>query len=229
MPIPPSASARPGPPAAFPDPTPVVLTVPGLRGSGPSHWQSRWEAGRRDTRRIELGMWDRPRRNPWVTRIDQAVRASSAPVVFAAHSLGCIALAWWSELAGLDWPGPVRGALLVAPPDLGFRPLAAELADFAPTPRRALPFPAILVASEDDPWISIAAARSLAADWGARFACVGAAGHINAASGLGDWPEGQMLLQRLIDPAAAGPERARLPLPADPAIDASEGSAMVGG
>lgn len=177
---------------------PIVLTVPGLNGSGPSHWQTLWEQSRPDTARIELGMWSQPRRNAWVTKIDQAIRQAKPPVVLAAHSLGCIAVAWWAELSGQPWAWPVAGALLVAPADLSARPLHAELADFAPVPTRSLPFPSILVASEDDPWIAPGRAQSLAASWGSHFVSAGSAGHLNAASGLGWWAEGQELLDRVI-------------------------------
>jgi predicted alpha/beta hydrolase family esterase len=72
------------------DDTPVVLTVPGLGGSGPSHWQTLWEEARLDTKRVELGMWHAPHRNAWVTKLDQQIRQSRAPVILAAHSLGCL-------------------------------------------------------------------------------------------------------------------------------------------
>ncbi|MFX5522437.1 alpha/beta hydrolase, partial [Acinetobacter baumannii] len=49
--------------ATLNDDTPVVLTVPGLGGSGPSHWQTLWEEARLDTKRVELGMWHTPHRN----------------------------------------------------------------------------------------------------------------------------------------------------------------------
>ena len=68
--------------------SPIILTVPGLGGSGPSHWQTLWEQSRPDTSRVELGMWDTPHRNSWVTKLDQAIRQAQAPVVLVAHSLG---------------------------------------------------------------------------------------------------------------------------------------------
>ena len=70
---------------------PTILTVPGLGGSGPAHWQTLWENGRPDTARIELGMWDRPHRNAWVTKIDQAVAGARAPVILVGSSA---AAAW---------------------------------------------------------------------------------------------------------------------------------------
>ena len=113
---------------------PTILTVPGLGGSGPSHWQSLWEDARPDTVRVELGMWNTPHRNAWVTKLDQAIRAAQAPVVLAAHSLGCLAVAWWAELTRQPYGWPVAGALLVAPADVDRADVLAELATFGPTP-----------------------------------------------------------------------------------------------
>lgn len=176
----------------------TILTVPGLGGSGPSHWQTLWEKARPDTHRVELGMWDMPHRNTWVTRIDQAVRAAPSPVIFAAHSLGCLAVAWWAEMSPQPYGWPVAGALLVAPADVDRSDVADQLKDFAPTPKKSLPFPSILVASTDDPWIDIGRARSMASFWGSHFVDGGPQGHINAASGIGLWTEGQALLNRVI-------------------------------
>jgi len=55
------------------------------------------------------------------------------------------------------------------------------------------------VASRDDVHCTFDKADSLARDWGAELVDLGNAGHINAAAGLGDWPQGQALLRRLTD------------------------------
>jgi predicted alpha/beta hydrolase family esterase len=182
--------------------SPLILTVPGLGGSGPSHWQTLWEQSRPDTTRVELGMWSTPHRNAWVTKLDQAIRQAQAPVVLAAHSLGCLAVAWWAELAGQSFGSPVAGALLVAPADIDRVDAPDSLAAFRPTPRKLLPFPSILVASSDDPWISPEQAQSLAKSWGSHFVDAGPQGHLNAASGIGWWEEGQHLLDRVLDAAS---------------------------
>lgn len=189
---------------------PTILTVPGLGGSGPSHWQTLWESARPDTVRVELGMWHTPHRNAWVTKLDQAIRQARAPVVLAAHSLGCLAVAWWAEMTRQPYGWPVAGALLVAPADVDRPDACAELASFGPTPTTALPFPSIVVASRDDPWIDIDRAHSLAVGWGSHFVDAGAQGHLNAASGIGWWSEGQALLDRVIGAAA---DRSGRPLP----------------
>src|SRR5262245_5536541 len=81
---------------------PLVLTVPGLNNSGPAHWQTLWEQRLSDCRRVELGMWDKPHRNTWVNKLNLAIRTADRPVVLAAHSLGCIAVAWWAHFEGRE-------------------------------------------------------------------------------------------------------------------------------
>jgi len=178
---------------------PTILTVPGLGNSGPLHWQTAWEANRSDTTRVELGLWNAPRRNAWVTKLDQAIRTSRAPVILVAHSLGCLTVGWWAALAGQPWGWPVAGALLVAPPDVSHRELPQLAGEFGPHPKIILPFPTILVASRDDPYAAIERVHDMAKDWGAAFVDAGAAGHINATSGVGAWSEGLALLELLID------------------------------
>jgi len=40
--------------------SPLVLTVPGLDGSGPTHWQTLWEERDARARRVEMGDWPSP-------------------------------------------------------------------------------------------------------------------------------------------------------------------------
>ena len=180
---------------------PTILTVPGLGNSGPTHWQTLWENARDDTMRVDLGMWDTPHRNAWVTKLDQAVRTAQAPVVLVGHSLGCLSIAWWATLSPQPYGWPVAGALLVAPADVDRHDGPPELSGFAPAPATPLPFPSIVVASRDDPWIRFERAQTLASGWGSHLVDAGSAGHINAASGVGDWIEGQALLAELVDDA----------------------------
>ncbi|WP_334154825.1 RBBP9/YdeN family alpha/beta hydrolase [Tepidimonas sp.] len=163
-----------------------VLTLPGWLSSGPRHWQTRWEQ-RHGFVRVEQHDWLTPRRGDWMARLEDVVGDAVGPVVLVAHSLGCILTAAWA--AHSRHTGRVRGALLVAPGDVEQPDLAAHLPGWAPIVRRALPFPSVLVASRDDPCCRFARAQALAADWGSRFIDAGSRGHLNAESGLGDWPE----------------------------------------
>ncbi|WP_010186437.1 RBBP9/YdeN family alpha/beta hydrolase [Sphingomonas sp. PAMC 26605] len=179
--------------------SPVILTVPGLLGSGTDHWQTRWERERADTHRIELGDWDNPNRTVWMSRIDQAVTAARGPVVLVAHSLGCQAVTWWANALGPSGASSVLGALLVAPPATERAALDPRIARFGNDPRRALPFVSLLVASEDDPYATLAESQALARKWGAGLVDMGLAGHINARSGLGSWPQAQAVAELLRD------------------------------
>src|SRR5215207_3358788 len=154
-----------------------ILIIPGLGGSGPDHWQSRWQARLSTARRIEQDDWESASRSRWVERIVGESQASTRPTILVAHSLGVIAVAHAAPaLAG------VVAAFLVAPSDWE-RPglIPGVRHDFAPIPRDPLPFPTVLVASSNDPFCEIGRASDL-----------GEACHINAESGHGPWPEGLM-------------------------------------
>jgi predicted alpha/beta hydrolase family esterase len=111
---------------------------------------------------------------------------------------------------GQPYGWPVAGATSSAPADVDRPEARAELATFGPTPTAPLPFPSIVVASRDDPWIAIERAHSLAVGWGSHFVDAGEQGHLNAASGIGWWKEGQELLDRVI---GASVDREGRPLP----------------
>jgi serine hydrolase len=174
---------------------PQVLILPGFGGSGPGHWQTLWER-QRGYARIEQDEWERPDRDAWVERLQVAIACGSEPAILVAHSLGCVLAAHWAARHG---PGRVRGALLVAPPDVDeAQHLIPEIASFAPTPRSLLGFPAVVVMSRDDPYADPAVTAGLAAAWGARLVDVGACGHINTEAGFGEWPQGLALLDALL-------------------------------
>ncbi|QHI98879.1 alpha/beta fold hydrolase [Xylophilus rhododendri] len=177
-----------------------VLTVPGWHGSGPEHWQSRWEA-LYGYRRVEQHDWDRPLRGDWNARLeDEILAGAGAPTVLVAHSLGCALVAAWA--AHSRNTRLVRAALLVAPPDLERDDLRAQLHGWSPLVLQRLPFISTVIASSDDPYASLARSREFAAAWGAALVDVGAQGHLNAASGLGDWPRAHAYLREAAGAAA---------------------------
>ena len=174
-----------------------VLLLPGLDDSPPGHWQSHW-AQLSHCRRVALGDWSRPRLHEWVPALDKAVRESARPVVLAAHSLGCLAAAWWASLCWVEaFRDKVRGALLVAPPDVDALDADPRLRDFRPLPRLRLPFRSLIVASRNDPHAPFARSERMAACWGSELVDAGDAGHLNAGSGLYEWTQGLRLLAGL--------------------------------
>lgn len=174
-----------------------ILILPGLNGSGPGHWQTLWERLLPEARRVPARDWDHPACDEWMAALDAAVARAAGDVVLVAHSLGCLQVACWAAAAG-PMLARVKGALLVAPPDPDAAVFPADARGFQ-VPVRPLPFASILVASTDDPYASFAFAERCAGWWGSELVGVGPLGHINADSGLGDWPRGRELLARLAD------------------------------
>ncbi|MDD0839576.1 alpha/beta fold hydrolase [Curvibacter sp. HBC61] len=172
-----------------------ILILPGWQNSGPAHWQSRWEA-QWAYHRVQQHDWQRPLRGDWNIQLEEAVLARSGPVLLVAHSLGCVLVAAWA--AHSRNTHRVAGALLVAPPDLERDDLRPLLPSWTPIERRRLPFRSTLVASSNDPYAAEAHAQALAQAWGSEYVAAGPAGHLNADSGLGDWPAGQALLRALM-------------------------------
>lgn len=170
------------------------LVVPGWGGSGDDHWQSIWTDADPRFQRVEQRDWDTPDLDAWIERLDLAVHDSDDPVVLIAHSLGVHLVARWAQVCV---PTPIRAALLVAPPDIEYSVAhgAEPIAPFGPVVAAPLPFPALLAASETDPWARLDWSAQLAADWGARFVNLGDCGHVNSASGHGPWTEGLELLR----------------------------------
>ncbi|MEO8723482.1 MAG: alpha/beta hydrolase [Sphingobium sp.] len=177
--------------------SPLILTIPGLDNSGPSHWQSLWEGKLPNCHRVDIGMWDAPHRNTWVNKLNLAIHRVNQPVILVAHSLGCHLVAWWAALERPAAEGHVLGALLVAPPDVEKAPVDKRVTPFAPTPKNMLPFPSIVVGSHNDPYHSFEGTRTLANYWGSSFADAGRSGHINGSSNVGDWAFGKSLLNKL--------------------------------
>lgn len=188
---------------------PTVLIVPGLRDHVPGHWQTLLEA-----RLAEQGC--KVRSVPPMGRagldcaerlhaIERAAQAIGEAFIIVAHSGGCIMVAHWAQRTLL----PVAGALLAAPPDFespmpeGY-PTMPELAEagWLPVPRGPLPFPSLVATSSNDPLGELERVRALAAGWGSREVHLGAVGHLNPASGFGDWPQADALIREL---AASAP------------------------
>jgi hypothetical protein len=174
---------------------PRVLLLPGWQDSGPIHWQSRWEA-LHGYPRVQQDDWLWPRRGDWMARLDEVLLDDDTPAVLVAHSLGCHLVAAWA--AHTQHAARVHAALLVAPPDPEREDMPPNLYNWRPIVRQRLPFASLVVASSDDPYCHLARAAEMAADWGSAWWLLGAHGHINGESNLGDWVEGHALLRSLM-------------------------------
>jgi predicted alpha/beta hydrolase family esterase len=179
---------------------PTVLIVPGLRDAVAEHWQTLLAAqlprvacvppmGREDL--------DCARR---VAAIEAAAQAIEGPIVIVAHSGGCIMVAHWAQ----QTKRAVHAALLATPPDFE-RPMPAgypsiealQAGGWLPVPRTRLPFRSLVAASRNDPLGAHERVSELASDWGSALLNLGEVGHLNPASGYGEWPLAEGLVSML--------------------------------
>lgn len=189
----------------------TTLVIPGLYGSGPTHWQT-WLTSRvAGARRVEQDNWNVAALDQWTRRVNDAIDGAVGPVWLVAHSFGCLA----AVSAAVSRADRVAGALLVAPANPERFTATGLQAEFQPTasafatqssqakdtitnliPHQALGFPSVLVASANEPWMRLTAAALWAGRWGSQLDCIGRAGHVNIESGFGPWPKGLDLFER---------------------------------
>ena len=172
---------------AFPSAPLRLLIVPGLHDSPPGHWQSWLQARHPLAVRVQQRDWSTPDLERWAARIGSTLeRSGPGRWLVAAHSFGVLALL--RHLARRP-QSPVAAVLLVAPAD----PDKFGVGELLPA--GALPVPGTVVLSANDPWLAAAAGQRWARRWGCRIEMLGAAGHINIASGFGPLPLAERWLQ----------------------------------
>lgn len=182
----------------------TVLFVPGLRDHVAEHWQTLLAAEIPGSVTVEPLTEDRLSRDARVNALDEALSAIEGDVVIAAHSAGALMVANWA----LAPTRKIRGALLVTPADVE-NPLPPAYPSYGdlkangwlPIPREPLPFPAIVVASRNDPLAQIEKVAGLARAWRAELHDAGDVGHLNPAAGYGRWDGALPLLERLAGPS----------------------------
>lgn len=172
-----------------------VLMLPGWLNSGAGHWQSQWEL-RHGYTRVEQHDWQRPLRGDWIARLEDMLLSCTEPAVLVAHSLGCLTVAAWA--AHSKNLHLVKAALLVAPPDSAREDMRQMLPGWVVRLQK-LPFKTLVFASSNDPFCALARAEQLAFAWEADYKSIGDRGHINAESGLGDWPQAHAELEHLMN------------------------------
>jgi predicted alpha/beta hydrolase family esterase len=178
----------------------TVLFVPGLRDHVEDHWQTHAARSLPGSVTVEPLQREKLNCEARVAALDAALEAITGDVVLAAHSAGCLMVTHWARTRSR----PIRGALLVTPADLenplpaGY-PTMTELTanGWLPIPRWPLPFPALVVASRNDPLAGFGRVQELARDWGAQLHDAGEVGHLSPATGIGPWPDALALIGNL--------------------------------
>ena len=182
----------------------AVLVVPGLRDHVAEHWQTllaaRLAAAGTPVRTVPpMGREDLDCAAR-VAAVDRELSHLGGRVVLVAHSGGVITVVHWAK----RHRPPIAGALLATPPDFetpmpaGYPTIdALRASGWLPVPRDPLPFPSIVAASRNDPLASHDRVVELARCWGSRLVELGEVGHLNPASGYGEWPRAEELIREL--------------------------------
>jgi predicted alpha/beta hydrolase family esterase len=181
----------------------TILIVPGLRDHVEDHWQTQLQRKLSALRKVVCVPPQEAEKLSCAARvsaIQRTIETIEGPVIVVAHSAGVILLVHWAQ----QHAGALEGALLAASPDFetplpaGYPTADALQANgWLPVPRRALPFRSIVAASTNDPLATLERVTQMASDWGSELVNVGPLGHINPASGFGEWPLAEQLMQSL--------------------------------
>ena len=178
----------------------TVLIVPGLREHVAEHWQTLLAAKLSKARSVPPLEADKLSCAARVEAIQRELEQIDGPVILVAHSAGVLMVAHWAA----RFSRPIKGALLAAPPDLqaswpqGYpTPESLRANGWDPLPAGRLPFPSIVAASSNDHLSSLAAASRLTRGWGSRLVNLGDVGHLNPASGYGEWLQAEDFIRQL--------------------------------
>ena len=178
----------------------TILMVPGLRDHVEDHWQTHFANTHANVRTVAPLQRDKLDRAARVAALEAELARIDGPVVLVAHSAGVMITVHWARRQRRE----IRGALLVTPPDFdaplpeGYpTPDELRLHGWLPTPRERLPFPCVVAASHDDPLARFERAAGMAHDWGARLVDLGQVGHMNPASGFGEWRDAERFIAEI--------------------------------
>jgi predicted alpha/beta hydrolase family esterase len=175
---------------------PHLLIIPGLGDSGEKHWQNFWLQKFSNSTKVIQNNWDEPQLEEWLERLSKTIQKIEEPTILVAHSLAVsLVMHWVSQNNNPN----IVGAMLVAPADVDSPAHTPDfLRHFSPIPTQPIPFPSVVIGTENDTYMSLERAEGLANSWGSRFINAGQKGHINSESNLEYWEEGQDYLQQLI-------------------------------
>jgi len=180
---------------------PTILIVPGLRDHVEDHWQTCLERKLPNACSVAPLERDKLSCAARIAALDEALARIDGQVILVAHSAGVMITVHWAG----HHRRPIHGALLAAPPDFdsplpdGY-PTPDVLAQhgWTPTPMERLPFPSLVAASTNDPLARFERVARMAEAWGSHLVALGAVGHLNPASGYGEWPRAEALIAELV-------------------------------
>ncbi|MBD2784592.1 alpha/beta hydrolase [Xenorhabdus sp. DI] len=172
----------------------TYLIVPGYTNSGPDHWQSHLEKKYLNVVRVQQDDWQSPVREKWIHRLHETIDKIAGDIFLIGHSCGAVTITQWAAERKSD---KIKGALLVAPADIDSLDAPLEIQVQRPLATSPLPFPSTLVCSDNDEFLPLEKAHTLANCWNSSLIVLSGAGHIHTAAGYGEWLAGEQLINEI--------------------------------
>ena len=173
----------------------LKVNIPGLRNSNEEHWQTLFEnEDPINFYRVQQHNWEQPDCETWIDEIELSLsKFDHSQLILIGHSIGCIAIIKWFEKYGHH----IKGALLAAPSDSEREGYPNYITGFTPIPTTLLPFPSVVVASNNDHVTLLERSEFFAQSWGSKMIILRDAGHIEPKSGFGYWQKGKDIIREL--------------------------------
>jgi predicted alpha/beta hydrolase family esterase len=172
----------------------MYFNIPGLRNSGPNHWQTLWEKQYPSKFiRIQQDNWEQPDCEIWIQKLEEVLsQYEMEEIILIGHSVGCATIVNWFG----KFQHRIKGALLVAPSDVERGDYPKYITGFIPLYLQPLPFKTIVVASTDDHVVDYERADYFASIWGSELITINEGGHLEGNIGTNNWQEGIQLLEK---------------------------------
>ena len=174
----------------------TVLIVPGLRDHVEEHWQTYLAQNLPNSITVPSLTENKLDLKARVEAIQNQVSQITGPILIVAHSAGVLMTIHWASRHASNLDTRVIGALLVSPPDITASwpsqypsPATLKQNGWSPIPDETLPFAALVVGSTNDYLASFSSVKNMAENWGCKLHNAGSVGHLNPASGYGEWPQ----------------------------------------
>jgi hypothetical protein len=142
---------------------PANLSLVEISGAAGAPWRNLFAGPARE--HIPYRAGTQSERNLLAAKLDAAVTRADGAVLLIAEGASCFATAWWARLSPASYVSRVAGALFFEPIDEQGESVETLLDTFA-SPRTPLPFPSIVLGSEDRRSMLAARVRALADNWG---------------------------------------------------------------
>ena len=172
-----------------------LLVLHGWGGSDSPHWQAEVEAEvAKNYGTVSFPLLDNchfPSKNRWVRQV-KAILEDFRPDTIVCHSLANTLWFWLCQ----EEIENVERLFMVSPPSLTTTEKTIKTFFPCNIPEEIHAKEIHMIVSDNDPWVNLDEAESIAAHIDATFTTIPNAGHINADSGYGKWELIEKLVMR---------------------------------